>query len=140
MNPLINRQIARSYHCTRKADKPCSELYLREELLAKQCLEKLSPFALSSNEAAEIHTLIDAQSKKEQDSLIQAMKKTEVHSNRWRKSSVNSPGAFWTASWTKTVIRRQKKNWWLKRPALSRNGNVSKRAANIHGSNLLENS
>jgi site-specific DNA recombinase len=67
----------RYYRCSRKANQPCTEPYVREEHLASQALEKLRPFAISEQEAVELHCAIDAEAEKGEGTFKDAIAKTD---------------------------------------------------------------
>ena len=58
----------RYYRCTRK-NGPCSEPYLQEDNLRRQCLEKLVPLAITSEQARAAHATIEEQGSKDSQSL-----------------------------------------------------------------------
>ena len=60
----------RYYRCTRKTKNPCTEKYLREELVASQCMDTLRPLALAPIEAVELRGAIEAEGKKELQTLV----------------------------------------------------------------------
>jgi hypothetical protein len=62
----------RYYRCSRKATAPCSEPYLREEFLVTQCMERIRPYALTTEEAAGIRTEIDARAAKGHEAVLAA--------------------------------------------------------------------
>jgi hypothetical protein len=67
----------RYYRCARKSGRPCAEPYLREEHLAAQCMKMLRPLALSAEEAAGLHAVIEVEAEKEQGALAGVFQKTD---------------------------------------------------------------
>jgi molecular chaperone GrpE (heat shock protein) len=58
--------VYRYCRCSRKVAK-CSEPYVQEKFVAAQCLDLLKPLAISPEQASHVRTLIDAETKKEND-------------------------------------------------------------------------
>ena len=67
-----NGGLYRYYRCTRKAGN-CEEPYALETSVASQCLDKLKPLAISHEEAAILHAVIDEEAAKESASLDAAV-------------------------------------------------------------------
>src|SRR2546428_357559 len=59
----------RYYRCTRKSGN-CTEPYVQEKEVQRQCSEALLPLALTSEQAAEAYNVIDEQSAKDSQSLL----------------------------------------------------------------------
>jgi site-specific DNA recombinase len=66
----------RYYRCTRKSGS-CSEPYIQEDQVRRQCLEALHPLALTSDQAAAVHTLIDEEASKDSQTLVTQAKTLE---------------------------------------------------------------
>ena len=64
--------VYRYCRCTRKNGR-CSESYVQEKFVAKQCLEMLQPFGITQEEARALHSAIDAENGKEAASLDTAI-------------------------------------------------------------------
>ena len=67
----------RYYRCSRKVNRPCSEPYVQERSVTDQCLEKLRPFAVSAEEAKEIHAAIDAEAENSVSTFKSAVTKAD---------------------------------------------------------------
>ena len=71
--------IYRYYRCSRKVHhQPCNEPYIREEQVVSQCMNALRPFALSPQEAAELHDIIEREGKKELQTLVTSLQQIDV--------------------------------------------------------------
>ena len=65
--------VYRYYRCVRKAG-PCSEPYVQEGDVLRQCLEKLQPFAVTAEEAVEIREAIQYRAMEDSAALINEVK------------------------------------------------------------------
>ncbi len=65
--------VYRYYRCVRKAG-PCSEPYVQEYSVLTQCLERLKPFAITSEEAAEIRQAIEIRATGDSTALVAEVK------------------------------------------------------------------